>query len=145
MGEGCPFPEPFPLFAVILLCLEVPWSFWWLHMRLSWAEPGLTPLKCLSPLCHWILMDFCVWYTHIKKKVTFSISIEGEFCPRLSVPPELLICVRGLQISFQDSLMTIIFGKSHRGFIWMLKAMASVPDGELVQKSTDRGHGWINK
>lgn len=76
-----------------------------------------------------------------KKEVTFSISTEGEFCPRLPVPPELLICVRGLQISFWDSLMTIIFGKSHRGFIWMLEAMASVPDGELVQKSTDRGHG----
>lgn len=36
--------------------------------------------------------------------------------------------------------MNIIFRKSHRGFIWRLEAMASVPAGELVQKSTDRGH-----
>lgn len=36
--------------------------------------------------------------------------------------------------------MTVIFGESHRGFMWMLEAMASVPVGDLVQKSPDRGH-----
>lgn len=97
-GEGCPFFEPLPLIFLLWFCCV--WKFPEASGGFAWGSAGLTPLKCLSALCHWILMDFCVWYIHQhKKNVTSSISIEGEFCPRLSVPPEMLICVRGLQIS----------------------------------------------